>query len=338
VDGAADIREFALATVQGHPCVAFRRGDASAADMYFAYSEYQNGMGIWDVSLLALDSMTFSAGLDISEIDDRPAIACVSSAGPAYFLINQSSDGTGGWDHYRVSAATGECANVVLGIVEGNPAAVYYDAYAQRLEYARCDTADGSGNWQTSYVYFTASQVLSPSLRVLSTGRPAVSFADSVADTVFLAVATRDDGLDDWDVYTVQDGLAQASTTSLTLSDNRPAVCYTTGGGGISYALNEWENGRGAWLAQPLPFAAASDSQRLRRLGGLPGLAFDGLGDTVRYATNEEPDGSAPWDFVVAATDAELRGTESFNMVNGRPAFAFLDTQSDGLVFARRDY
>ncbi len=138
--------------------------------------------------------------------------------------------------------------------------------------------------------------------------------------------------------YTVDADLSQADTTSLTVNDGRPAVCYTTGGAKVYYAINDQQNGRGGWLAQSLPFAAGNNSQRLLRHNGRPALLFDGLADTARYATNEETDGSAPWDFVVAATDAELTGSAAFRIINGRPAFVYRDTLTDGLVFARRGY
>jgi len=337
VPNSSESCEAALASVQGFPCIAFRAGSVSASDLYFARNEFANGMGTWTVSQLVL-GMDYGPGLDIAEVDSRPAIACVSSDGPVYFIINQNPDGTGGWDSYRVSAATSDCANVSLGFVQNNPAVVYYNEYAQQLEYARCDTGDGSGNWQTAQVYSTANPILSPSLRVLNTGRPSVSFADGSANQVWLAIAEEEDGIGDWVTYPVDASLTHAGTTSLSVNDGRPAISYTTGAARIRYAINELENGRGDWLPQSLPFAMGGDAQHLRLFSGLPVLVFQGLGETVRYATNAESDASAPWDFTVAATEAELTGAAAFEYVNSRPAFVYRDTQDDELVFARRSY
>jgi hypothetical protein len=295
-------------------------------------------MGVWTVSQLVL-GMDYSAGLDIAEVDSRPAIACVSSGGVVYFIVNQSSDGTGGWDSYQVSAAGSDCSGVFMGFVQNNPAIVYYNAGGTpQLEYARCDTEDGSGAWQRSSVYASSNPILSPWLRVLNTDRPAISFAESSANNVRLAIADEENGNGDWMTYSVAAGLAQVGTTSLTISDGRPAVCYTTGAAGIRYAINEWENGRGTWLPQSLPFAMGNDTQHLRRFNGLPVLAFQGLGDTVRYAENSEADASAPWDFTVAAVEAELTDAAAFEYINSRPAFVYHNTLVDELVFARRSY
>jgi|GEM_PF-2140674 len=338
VDTSSGSLEVALAPVQGFPCIAFRSGSESASDLYFAINGQSDGMGDWAVSQLVL-GMDYRAGLDIAEVDDRPAIACVSSGGVVYFVINQSSDGTGGWDSYRVSALTSDCSGVFMGFVQGNPAVVYYDAGGTaQLEYARCDTEDGSGTWQRSPVYASSNPILSPWLRVLNTSRPAISFAESSANNVRLAIADEESGVGTWMTYSVDAGLAQVGTTSLTISDGRPAVCYTTGGAGISYAINELENGRGAWLPQRLPFAMGNDTQHLRRFNGLPVLAFQGLGDTVRYASNGEADASAPWDFTIAAVDAELIDAAAFEYINSRPAFVYRSTTVDELVFARRSF
>ncbi len=329
--------EVALANVQGRPCIAFRAGSETASDLYFARNEFANGMGTWTVSLLPL-GMTYRSGLEIAEVDDRPAIACVSSDGPVHFIINQSSDGTGGWDSYRVSATGSDCSGVFMGFVQNHPSVVYYNANEQRLEYARCGSSDGSGAWQIISVYASANPILSPWLRVLKTGRPSVSYADGVTSQISLAIANDNDGIGMWEAYIVDAGLTQAGTTSLTVNDGRPAVSYTTGAAGIRYAINVAENGRGEWLPQSLPFAMGGDAQHLRLFNGLPVLVFQGLGDTVRYATNAEADASAPWDFTVAATNAELTGAAAFAYVNSRPAFVYHSTAADELVFARRDY
>ena len=338
VDTSSGSREVALAPVQGFPCIAFRSGSESASDLYFAINSQSDGMGTWTVSQIVL-GMDYRAGLDIAEVDSRPAIACVSSSGVVYFIINENSDGTGGWDSYQVSATGSDCSGVFMGFVQNNPAIVYYNSDdPPQLEYARSESPDGSSNWQKSSVYASSNPILSPWLRVLNTNRPAVSYAEDSANNVRLAIADEEDGIGTWMTYSVDAGLEQVGTTSLTISDGRPAISYTTGGAGITYAINELENGRGAWFPQSLPFAMASDTQHLRRFNGLPVLAFQGLGDTVRYASNSETDASAPWDFTIAAVEAELTGAAAFEYIGSRPAFVYRSAAVDQLVFARRGF
>ncbi|MCB1219630.1 hypothetical protein KDL30_03060 [bacterium] len=334
-----------LAVVDGTPAISFIDSQNSLTRVSFIRSLSDSGAdpSHWAPAISIreqfdefTDPYIPPTGLVVA--DGNPAILFAgASVYETSYIRSTTTDGMAkaDWQQYA-QIALGDSRGGLLAIVDGHPAAVYWDDSSQHLVYVRSATASGASpaDWSNRInIASSGTGLFGESLAVID-GRPGIACSAFTGNpSLYLHSATpAGDNQLDWASQILLAGSADMLNAFLAPVAGRPAITFhEPGSGKLRFVRAEDAGGdsASAWPAAvditgtPVPFGASP----LLDVSGKPATAWldDGSGSLL-YARSSGPDGMAAgdWDAPgVIDSDVPEGGHLSMALVAGHPAIAY---------------
>ncbi|MCB1186314.1 hypothetical protein KDL29_04025 [bacterium] len=270
--------------------------------------------------------------------DGNPAILFAGATSfETSYIRSTSTDGMAkaDWQQFAL-IAPGTSSGGLLAIVDGHPAAVYWDDASQHLVYVRSATASGASpaDWNNRIdIASSGTGLFGESLAVID-GRPGIACsAPSGNPSLYLHSATpAGDNQLDWAGQILLAGSADMRNAFLAPVAGRPAITFHDPGTGKLRYVRADDAGGDSALAWPaavditatsVPFAVSP----LLEVSGKPATAwFDDGSGSLMYARSSGPGGMAAGDWnapAVVDNAVPEGGHMSMALVAGHPAIAY---------------
>ena len=329
-----------LAVIAGHPAIAYY--DATGQDLM--YVRASNALGTaWSSPVQVDTNGNAGTHASLTEVAGRPAIAYYRATAASNYLVYARAADAGGssWDTPVTIAETNTSCwfgYASLQVVDGRPAAAYYNSNPSSLRYARANDADGS-SWGAPV---TADSVNNPgryaSLRVVD-GRPAVAYWRADNDDLYYVRASNASG-SSWatPVPVVTSG-SSGQYPSLAVVGGRPAIAYYFNGSKDSMYVRS-DDATGSSWGSPVALESADEAGAhacLAVVGGRPTvIGFNDTGDTLRFLRSSDATGSSwpsPTTLDTVGSWATGKRNASLAEVHGRPGVAYYDKDTGDLKY-----
>lgn len=265
-----------------------------------------------------------------------------SSASPRvlYFAVCSTIDGSGFWTVSTIESGVGlALGNVSLAVLQDGTPGVAYER-ANQVYFAKCASIDGSGPWTTMLAANINPSNESITLKVLSTGNPAIVYLVTGSGVNFVSNAQAD-GLGVWTnqvVVATQSSILKSCFTIL--SNGLPAFVYRsfTAPTPLRFVVNAQADGGGAWtdtvIANAAPYLPAYFSMNVLSTGSV--VVFGNAIFTLIVYTNSDPNGGGTWTPTIVGSlqpQSEYRSPISTILGDGTPAVT--STFSDAVHYSR---
>jgi len=175
--------------------------------------------------------------------------------GYLYYTRAGDANGGGSWTEVTVDTGANNYTNASLAIVGGNPG-VAYVADSVALRYASNSQADGLGTWTVYSVSMDPSADFAGVSLAEVSSRPAISFIDNNAKSLYFAIAPNADGSGVWTKSTVGTG-GFNYYSSLAIIGGLPGIAaYKSVGvapnvfSHLFYFVNSAADGSGTWSGE----------------------------------------------------------------------------------------
>lgn len=222
-----------------------------------------------------------------------------------------------------------------LALVNGNPAASYYDAASGDLKFVRSLDPQGQ-TWSAPVMIASLGDVGRYSSLTVVNGFPAIAFIDDTAHQLKFASGLDASG-NTWGTPITVIASVNATDVNLIVANNQPAIGFhDSGAHTMAYVRANDANGT-AWGATVVVDNTGDTGiyATATVVAGMPALAYWENGGEVRFARASDANGSA-WNkpMVVDATTG-LGRRVSLAVINGKPAISFADTSNNAIRYVR---
>ena len=244
---------------------------------------------------------------------------CISFPGFSQFVFNATPLDVDVTDEVGRSTS--------LAIVDGNPAVAYFDETNLNLEFVRASDISGS-TWNSPVTVDNSGNVSGSFISlVVVDGNPAIAYRDN-ADGIQYVRATDATG-SSWGTPVDIDGSISGGSPSMEIVNGNPAVAFND----ITNSDLEFVRANDAtgatWGAVVTVTSTNSVGQApsLAIVNGRPAIAFyDSTNGDLLYVRASNINGSG-WNAVrtVDSSDDAGRAKNSLEVIDGRPAIAYLD-------------
>ncbi len=283
--GMGDVGTYcSLADVGGKPAISYYEGGIDL-NLKFAFNSNADGSGTWTTGRVDTGG---DAGwiTSIAEVDGRPAIGYFSDDTTLdyRFAINSLADGSGVWTPDSVATVTsGMFADGrVLRVLDGRPAAAFYNWDAGELQFAINANAGGDGSWSTGTV--STTMALFPSMASVG-GFPAIAYRNFDDGGLDFAINSAQDGGGTWSVHQAVPAIS-AQYTSVAEIGGFPAIAHINfNNSTLYYALSSAADGSGDWNITTVDAGSSPAYLSLIEVAGRAAITYANTGDgELKYA------------------------------------------------------
>ena len=294
------------------------------------FNDQPDGSGNASIMVIEYGGSYGIGGLDAIPVGDGIGVFHYNAEGGRLYFLRDFTPG----DVVDPAAKTGR--NVSAALINGLPAASYYDAINQDLKFALNDQPDGSGTWNISVVETDDSVTSYSGLTSVACGTqrcPAVFYGRGSGE-VWFAINDQPDGSGSWTRTQVLPGtvtLHKLRPISAAVINGLPAVLVSSAtGDSLTFIINESPDGTGSWNWND--FSSTATNYRLLEVDGRPAMVYmdPDLGGIV-FEINDQPDGTGT--FTGQIIHAGSASRLDFALVGNRPAVAFWDNDNQVLMF-----
>lgn len=276
-------------------------------------------------------------------IGGNPAVAFYSNGDDDLLFVRATNATGSSWaavttvDSGLDSGRTGYYAS--LAAVAGNPAISYSDQTNRKLNYVRSNDASGT-SWAAPVILDTGEDFEYTSLTVVN-GYPAICYMVSPYYASLKYARANDATGSTWGApvtVVYNSGGYYAKTTSLTVINGQPAICYHHDLDGDLKYVRALDASGTSWGA-PLTLDATGDVGEwvsLAEVNGNPAAAYhDVTNGDLKYVRATDANG-ATWDAAVGiATTGVVGKYVTLAVVNGNPAISYYDETNGDLKYVR---
>ncbi len=222
-------------------------------------------------------------------------------------------------------------------IVNGNPAAAYYNVTDSSLMYAHNSAVDGSGSWSVITVDSAGVVGFYPSLGVVN-GNPAISYYDSTNGDLKYVRAADASGTTWGTPVTIDSPGNVGSYTSLVVVNGNPAISYYDGTN-VRLKYVRATDASGTSWGTPVTLDGTGNVGQFTSLAvvnGNPAISYlDTTNIDLKYVRAADPIG-ASWGTPVTVDSAGNVGFQTSQaVVNGNPAISYYDATNQDLKYVR---
>jgi len=281
--GMGDVGMYcSLADVGGKPAVSYYEGGIDW-NLKFATNPNADGSGLWTTGRVDT-SGDVGWITSIAEIDGRPAIGYFSDDTTLdyRFAINASADGSGAWTLDSVATVNSGmfAEGRVLRVLDGRPAAAFYNWDAGELQFAINANAGGDGAWSTGAV--TTTLALFVSMASIE-GFPAIAYRNFDDGGLDFAINSAQDGSGTWSPYQVVPTIS-AQHTSVNEIGGFPAIAYRNlGDDSVNLALCSTSDGSGDWNISAVDTGSGASYCSLISVDGRAAIVYAKTATGVLY-------------------------------------------------------
>jgi len=243
-----------------------------------------------------------------------------------------------------VDAAGDVGRNPSAYLINGLPAASYYDATDRDIKLALNDQPDGLGSWLVSTVETDDGVSSYSGLATVQCGTtrcPAVFYV--LNNDLWMAVNDQPDGSGAWtksrleDAMTIDPDYVSTQPVRAATINGLPAVLASEStDGAVVFHINDSPDGTGSWTWTSFSILGGDPflDYDLAEVDGRPAMTRNSPDGGLAFDINEQPDGTGSWNGVGIFSSA--RGA-SLTIVGGRPAVGFWNPDQRVFMFAISD-